>query len=577
MIRIPPATLALIALAAAPAAGSPVRAATPAAAAHESPAAPAPGDAAARPLAEMIKEADAAFAREDFGTARTLYEQVTRLQPDNVRAVHRLALLQSWDDELDASAANYRRALALAPDDFDIRLGLARVLSWRHDYDESIALYRALRGTHPDDARVLLGLGNCLSWAGRYSEAEAVFKYMEDRRIEPVQAHAGRARLRGWQGNLDEAEHFWRDVLRADPGNLDARIGMAYVHHWQGLDRTAREQADNIVLDHPESKDAKELKETIRRTLRPHADADTFRYSDTDSNRVDGAVASCTFMAEPQTSIRIAYSTYDASFRCEDGRFCDEPGLAVGDAIDTRAQSLSGTLTSRVIRPLTFNARLGAVREETFGGGARLVGTLGGYLRWQVGPRFAVGTSGGRDAFLDTAPLIDRGIRTTDANARVEFRYRPAWLLSGSAGAASFSDGNARRTAGAALEWRLPVSHPWVSGTLDVRYRGFNADEDNGYFDPLRYDSELLTVAVRDDYRDGRFYWHLEGTYGRQAFTLGAVKRDDAVSGGNALAGINFANGRAAFEASYARSDYALNVAQGFTYSRTGFYFRFRF
>jgi len=567
VIRIHPATLALFALAA-PFAGSPVRAETPAAAAR---------DAAGRPLADIVKEADAAFAREDFGTARTLYEQVTRLQPDNVRAVHRLALLQSWDDELEASAANYRRALALAPDDFDIRLGLARVLSWKHQYDESIILYRALRETHADDARVLLGLGNCLSWTARYTEAEAVFKDMEDRRIEPLQAHAGRARLRAWQGSLDEAEHFWRDILRADPGNLDARIGMAYVHHWQGLDRTAREQADNIVLDHPESKDANELKETIWRSLRPHAEADTFRYSDNDSNRVDAATASCTFMAEPQTSIHIAYSTFDASFRCEDGRFCDEPGLAVGEAIDTRAQSLSGTLTSRVIRPLTFNARLGAVREETFGGRARLVGTLGGYLRWQVGPRLAVGTSGGRDAFLDTAPLIDRGIRTTDANARVEFRFRPAWLLSGSAGAASFSDGNARRIAGAALEWRLPVTHPWVTGNVDVRYRGFNADEDNGYFDPLRYDSELLTVAVRDDSLDGRFYWRLEGTYGRQAFTVGAVKRDDAVSGGTALAGINFGQGRAAFEASYARSDYALNVAQGFTYSRTGFFFRFRF
>ena len=105
----------------------------------------------------------------------------------------------------------------------------------------------------------------------------------------------------------------------------------------------------------------------------------------------------------------------------------------------------------------------------------------------------------------------------------------------------------------------------------------FNADEDNGYFDPRRYDSELLTLAVWDDYRDGLLYWRLEGTYGRQAFTVGAVKRDDAVSGGSVLAGVNFAQGRAAFEASYARSDYALNVAQGFTYSRTGFSFRFRF
>ena len=58
---------------------------------------------------------------------------------------------------------------------------------------------------------------------------------------------------------------------------------------------------------------------------------------------------------------------------------------------------------------------------------------------------------------------------------------------------------------------------------------------------------------------------------------MGAVKRDDAVSGGTALAGINFGQGRAAFEASYARSDYALNIAQGFTYSRMGFFFRFRF
>jgi tetratricopeptide (TPR) repeat protein len=569
------AAMVLGALAAAAAAGLPARAEAPRAGAPAG--APAPGTARERPAAEVVKEADAAFAREDFKTARTLYRQAVGLQPENVHALQRLALLESWDNDLEASAADYRRALALAPDDFDIRLGLARVLSWSHDYDESIDLFRTLRGGHPDDARVLLGLGNVLSWAGRYSEAESVFKDMEDRRIEPLQAHAGRARLRGWQGNLDEAERFWRDVLRADPGNLDARIGMAYVHHWQGLDRTALEQAENIVVDHPESKDAKELQETMRLSQRPHGDADTFRYSDTDSNRVDGATASCTFMAEPQTSIRLAYSTYEASFRCEDPQFCDEPGLAVGDEVDTRAQALVGTLTSRVLRPLVFNARLGALREETFGGGARVVGTLGGYLRWQVGPRFAVGTSGGRDGFLDTAPLIDRGIRTTDANARVEYRFRPAWLLSGSAGAAAFSDGNARRTAGATLEWRLPARHPFVSGNLDVRYRAFNADKDNGYFDPLRYDSELLTVAVWDDYGDGRFYWRLEGTYGRQAFTLGAVKRDDSVSGGTGLAGINFAHGKAALEASYARSDYALNVAQGFTYSRTGFLFRFRF
>ncbi len=534
-----------------------------------------PAAPAGRPVADLVREADLAFAREDFKTARPLYEEAVRLEPDHVRALVRAALLESWDGELDAAADHYRRAVALAPDDFDASLGLARVLSWKREFPESIDTYRALRGKHPDDPRVLLGLGQALSWAGRFAEADAVFLEMEEKKIEPIQAHGGRARLRGWQGQLDEAALFWRQVLRADPGNLDARIGLAWVNHWKGLDRTAREQAENIVLDHPGSKDASELQAAIRLGLRPYADAEVFRSSDTDSNQVEGATVAWTLKAEPQTSVRIAWSTWNAEFRCQDLSFCSAPGL--GSEIDTRAQALSASVTSRVVAPITFHARLGAVREDTFDGGSRTVGTLGGFMRFQVGPRFLVGTDGGRDVLVDTAPLIDRGIRVDEANGRVEFRYRPAWLLSGSAGLASYSDGNARRTAGAALEWRAPRTHPWVSAVLDARYRAFNADRDNGYFDPLRYDSELLTVAIWDDYRDGRFYWRLEGTYGRQAFTLGAARRDDAVQGGSALLGLNFAAGRAAFEASYTRSDYALNVANGFTYSRSGFFFRYRF
>ena len=527
--------------------------------------------------ADVVKLADEAFASKDFRAAKALYEEAARQDPTNVRAVHRLALLQSWDGELQTSTDNYRRALSLAPDDVDIRLGLAGVLASTHDFSESLALYRTLRDEHPDDARILLGLGNTLTQAGRYADADEVFKDMEERRIEPVQAHVGRARLRGIQRRLDEAERFWRDVLRADPGNLEARIGMAYVHHWQGRDRTAREQAENIVVDHPESEEARELKETIRRDLRPHGDTDASRYSDVDSNRVDAATASYTFMAEPQTSIRIAYSTHDAEFRCGDPHLCDAPGFAVGDEIDTRARVLSGELTSRVLSPITFNARLGAVGEETFDGGSRVVGILGGYLRWQVGPRLALGTNGGREAYLDSAPLIDKGIRTTDANVRLEFRFNPVWLLSGSAGAMSISDGNARLSAGAAIEWRLPVTHPWIAGTFDVRYREFNEDKNNGYFDPLRYDSELLTVAVWDDRRDGFLYWRIEGTYGRQAFTEGTAKQDEAVNGVSAHAGISFGNRRAALEASYTRSDNALDVAQGVRYSRTVFFFRLRF
>src|SRR6266699_4635124 len=97
-------------------------------------------------------------------------------------------------------------------------------------------------------------------------------------------------------------------------------------------------------------------------------------------NRVDAATGACMFMAEPQTSVRIAYSTYDASFRCDDPAFCNEPGLAVGDEIDTHAQMLTAGATSRLLGPLTFSAHAGAVREETFGGPSRTDGVFGGFM-----------------------------------------------------------------------------------------------------------------------------------------------------------------------------------------------------
>jgi tetratricopeptide (TPR) repeat protein len=582
----PPAVLAAVAIAAALlAGGGPVAAQPDRAAARPDrpvaesgpPAAPASG----RPAADLLREADAAFEREDYAAARALYDRAVRAGAETVHALRRLALLESWDGDLEASIGHYRLALVLAPGDLEVGLEHARVLSWKNDLEESIAAYRGLRERHPDEPRVLLGLGQALAWKGRYAEAEALYADMVERRIAPIEAHLAHARALGWQGKLERAGSFYRDVLRADPGNLDARIGLARIHHWEGLNRVARAQVDNIVADHPHSKEALELQTTIHDALRPAGEASGFRYSDRDSNRVDSATLGHTFMAEEQTSIRIDYTNLRAEFRCQDAAFCDEPGLAVGDVVGTRAEVLSAGLTSRVIKPLTFHARAGAVRQDDFGGGSRTVGVGGGYLRWQVGPRFAVMSIGGREALLDTAPLIDRGIRVDTANLRLEHRFHPAWLLAGEAGYGSYSDGNFRNAAGVSVQYRFPSANPHLSLLLDLRYRRFHEDLDNGYFDPRRYDSELLTLALWDSYRQGAFFWRLEGTYGRQDFatgTAGAIEAgtDDRVQAVYAAAGVGF-GARATLEAFYSRSDYALQLATGFTSSRSGFVFRMRF
>ncbi len=533
------------------------------------------------PAANLVRQADAAFDRGDQAAARVLYGRAVGADEGGVHALRRLALIESWDGDLEQSIAHYRQALVLAPGDLDLTLELAKVLSWDDRLEESARLYADLKAAHPDEARVLTGLGRTLSWQGRYEEAEAIYVDMETRRIDPIQAHLGRANLRAWSGDMDGALEFYSDVLKADPGNLEARLGRTRVQHWLGFDRAASAQADTIVLDHPDDRDGRRLRQEIRDRLSPVAGLDGFRYSDTDSNRVEGATASALWFAEPQTSIRIGYTDYRAEFRCQDVLFCDEPGIAVGNLVTTGARSLIGTMHSRVIGPLTVHGEVGVVEEESFDGEHRTLGVGGGSIRWQVGPRFAAIGSAWRQALLDTAVLIDRGIRVDSVEMRLEHRFKPRWVLSGAAGIGGYSDDNSRLSAGASVVWQ-PAIRVGLSGTFDVAYRSFDEDLNNGYFDPLRFDSELLTVAVWDRYRDGAFYWRVEATYGRQDFESDAAAAtgpgsDDAVQAFYASAGTTFGSRRVTLEAYYADSDYALQLATGFESSRAGVSFRYRF
>jgi tetratricopeptide (TPR) repeat protein len=102
-----------------------------------------------------VREADAAYARDDYKTARGLYEQAVAAGADALHPLSRLARLQSWDGDLDASIDNYRRALTHAPDDVDLLLEYARVLTWKNDLKEAILRYEELRDRRPDDAGFL--------------------------------------------------------------------------------------------------------------------------------------------------------------------------------------------------------------------------------------------------------------------------------------------------------------------------------------------------------------------------------------------------------------------------------------
>jgi hypothetical protein len=252
----------------------------------------------------------------------------------------------------------------------------------------------------------------------------------------------------------------------------------------------------------------------------------------------------------------------------------------INRAVDASGQSLQAGLTARLITPLSFHARAGVVRQESFDGSHRTVTIGGGRIEWRVGPSFEIHAVGGREAMHDTATLIDLGLRLDTAAMNLRYRFHDRWVLVGKGGYGSYSDGNARQTAAISVRWQLPAESVQIAGTVEARYRRFLDDRDGGYFDPRRYDAELLTLEVRDDAPEGRLYWRFSGTLGRQHFDMHAgprleTERDDQVEEVYGAAGVRFGD-RGSLEAYYSRSNDPFDRAVGFTTSRAGFVLRIR-
>ncbi len=457
----------------------------------------------------------------------------------------------------------------------DERLRRAAASLEAGDSVESIRIYRELRTDYPEDPRVLLGLGAALTEARRYDEAEALYVDMEARRVDPIGAHLGRARLRELRGELREAEKYYRNVLQAAGDQLDARIGLARVKHLQGLNRSALDQTENIVFDHPESDRARELVARIRLALRPTADLEPVRFDDGNGGRVDSATAAYTFFAEPQTSIGIEIEARQASFRCKDRNDCDGlPGSGpVNQVVEVEAQTLMAGLTSRLIAPLAFHARLGAVRQESFDGEDRTILVGGAYIRWRVGPRLEWVADGSRRAMMDNAELIDRGLRLDVADLKLNFRFRPAWMLEGEADYGSYSDGNARETVRTGVKWSASFERLRIDGTVNGWYRRFHDDLDHGYFDPIRYLSARIGVDAEGDTPGELLYWRFNGMVGWQDFDMTVTPleatSDDSIRTISAALGIRFGE-RARTEAFWSATDDPLVFDTGFDSRRYG-------
>ena len=484
------------------------------------------------------------------------------------------------DTTSDVSGAPGERAEPATPDGL---IAAGETCLENGDAARARDLFEEALRLRPDDARALLGLGRALAARRRYVEADALYRDMEERHIEAIQARLGRARLRSLQGDHEGARRFYRDALQAEPGNVEARLGMIREAHATGLDAQAMAQADAMAVDHPGNAEALRLQKEIHDSLAPHLSIAPTVQDDKAGNRVERATITGTFMAKPQTEVSVALSGVRTTSECGDAIDCAvfiTPPPIDGHAT-TDARTLVGGTVIRIIRPLTFEGRVGMVQEDDLDGGSRTLVFGDGVIRWEAGPSFTMRGRTARTPYFDSAALVDLGVHLDTGELRLEYRVSPLWFATGTGELGRYSDGNAREMALATIAFQAPVARPNVTTTAAVRLARHHDDRDMGYLDPIRYDSETVTLAIADRVLDGAISWSVEGTWGRQSydpndsFRAPVAPPETPIAGGAAR--IDFALGdRVRLEASYRQTNDAFASAPGFPVHLGGLSLRVR-
>ena len=421
-----------------------------------------------RAAGAQLPQAEEAFRRGDYRAARAGYEAALSQDSSNVRALYRLAILDSWEGKLQRSLERFIRLRRLEPIDPDIMVAHARVLAWAGRNRESELLYDSVLAHAPDRADAL----------------------------------AGRARAVAWAGDLDRAERLWRDALAAHPDDPEILVGLAQTLFWKGQPELATSYVARARELAPEDRAASDLLSLLRAALRPELASSANYARDSDKN---------------------AFFAHDASFISALGP--DLRGALTAGwrrATDPVRAGVSYGAGGYVIAPVghgtVLRAGLGVRRLEPDGGVSRtpLTAQLGVGIR---PARFAsMSLAYSRVPFDETALLIDRGYVMDGIDVSFDMAPRARLAISGGGGAAWLSEGN--RRLGGVLAVMVGVQRGLELGTFArvIGYREPNPGR--GYFAPDRF--SVLEARAAYTWRQGRWGARGDGGVGGQQVGRGA-------------------------------------------------------
>jgi protein O-GlcNAc transferase len=184
--------------------------------------------------AELIKQGQAAEARDEFDEAERLYRRAVAADDASADAHMNLGNVLNAKGQGPAAVESYERAISINPEHASAHYNLGLALLYRGDNARVVELFRTavrLRAAFP---QAWVGLALALE-AQRDFEG-AIESYRNAVLVKPdfVEAHRNLGLIYLQRGQVKAADESYRKALLIDPGDPETYLGLASVLQEQG-------------------------------------------------------------------------------------------------------------------------------------------------------------------------------------------------------------------------------------------------------------------------------------------------------------------------------------------------------
>jgi len=187
----------------------------------------------------MVNRFDAQFERANillqqqyFTDARSIYEGILEVEPDNPRALHALGvvLFRSCKDSRSAVRL-IRQALTLKNDYSDAYNSLAKILQESRHFRMAIVCYKKSITLNPGNYLVLINLGGAYFILNKTEEALSTFEDAISLAPDCFEALIGIARALIDLKRYQEALEYFAKAQKLEPEDATVYYGAALAHH----------------------------------------------------------------------------------------------------------------------------------------------------------------------------------------------------------------------------------------------------------------------------------------------------------------------------------------------------------